>query len=253
MKRTGCKTRQLQIGRMEKNMSKRTLMIAVMVFLLSGGSALAQMGGGHMGMGGGPYGAPGTGLGTAHMGSGAGYGYGMASGTGMPGPGAGHGYLVTLRPIASAAAAEAAFQTFIATASGALQISELWEYGAVYKAEIAYANGAKAFDLIADKFTGVVTQEMGMSMMANGSYGNGLSGYPTGRQLALTAAQAQAAAQTFIDTNNLGYTLQPAETYPGYYKFHTTLGAGFGMDIMVNGYNGGVWMHTLLGLPLGNF
>lgn len=254
MKQADCKSQGIPREGREKNMKRRTLVIAVMVFVLSAGSALAQMGGGRMNMGGGLAGAPGAGPGTGHMGGGA--GSGMAGGTGMMGNGAGYGYLGTLHPIATAAAAEAAFQTFIATANGALEISELWEYGTVYKAELSYANGAKAFDLIADKFTGVVTQEMGMSMMANAGNGHGLYGYPAGRTPAITAAQAQAAAQAFIDTNALGYALQPAETYPGYYKFHTSVGANpsfWGMDIMVNGSNGQIWMSTILGLPVERF
>ena len=121
----------------------------------------------------------------------------------------------------------------------------------MYKAELVDTNGAKAFDLIVDKFTGAVSPEMGMSMMLNASYGRSL--YRTasfGVNLTLTPQQATDIAQTFVDKNALGYTLDAPEIYPGYYKFHTTAGTGFGMDIMVNGYNGGIWMNTILGLPL---
>ena len=74
-----------------------------------------------------------------------------------------------------------------------------------------------------------------------------------GTSLTLTPQQATDAAQTFVDKNALGYTLDAPETYPGYYRFHTTAGAGFGMDIMVNGYNGRIWMNTILGLPLNRY
>ena len=53
-----------------------------------------------------------------------------------------------------------------------------------------------AFDLIADKFTGAVMPEMGMSMMLNASYGKGLYKTPYfGKTLTLTPEQASAIAQ----------------------------------------------------------
>ncbi len=244
-------------------MKIRTVMIAVMVFLLATGSALAQMGGGgHMG------GGYGLGSGWGYMGSGPdpgpnpipGYGYGSGYGYGMGGVGGmisgmmgntmAYGYLDIFNPITTPEEARATIQGFIDLAYSDLSISELWEYGSVYKAELSDTNGAKAFDLLVDKFTGAVSPEMGMSMMLNASYGGSL--YRTtsfGTSLILTPQQATDVAQSFVDRNALGYTLDTPETYPGYYKFHTTAGAGFGMDIMVNGYNGSIWMNTILGLP----
>jgi hypothetical protein len=94
--------------------------------------------------------------------------------------------------------------------------------------------------------------EMGMSMMLNASYGKGMYKTPAfGKNLTVTPDQATANAKTFMKNNSLGYTLGTPEIYPGYYKFHTTDGSAPGMDIMVNGYNGEVWMNTLFGLPHG--
>lgn len=233
-------------------MKTRTLVIGILFAVFFTGSAIAQMGRGFIGTGGGVAGTPGTGPGAGYTGSGTGYGYGVAGGA-MMGNSSTAGYLGTLHPITTAAAAETAFQAFIGAASSSFQITEIWEYATVYKAELSYTTGAKAFDLIADKFTGTVTQEMGMSMMLNAGYGSGLSAPPAGSTLTVTPAQAQAAAQTFINNNRLGYTLQAVETYPGYYRFHTvsaSIPASFGMDIMVNGYNGQIWMHTILGPPI---
>jgi hypothetical protein len=55
------------------------------------------------------------------------------------------------------------------------------------------------------------------------------------------------------NVNVINYTLAAPETYPGYYKFHTTnLATGKpGVDIMVNGYNEGIWMNSQLGAPIG--
>ncbi len=175
--------------------------------------------------------------------------------SGMMGNTIAYGYVDILNPVTTAEDARAEIQGFIDQANSGLKISELWEYGTVYKAELMDTKGAMAFDLIMDKFTGTVSPEMGMSMMLNASYGKAM--YKTssfGRNLSLTPQQATDIAQKFLDNNKIalaGYTLATQEIYPGYYKFHTTTPTGFGMDIMVNGYNGEVWMNTYLGLPLG--
>jgi len=243
-------------------------MIAVMVVLLATGSAFAQMmgGGGYMGGG---YGA-GSGLG--YMGPGSspgtnpapGYGYGSGYSSGMGGVGGmisgmmgntmAYGYLDNLTPVTTPEEARAVIQGFIDLANSDLSISELWEYGSVYKAELVDTNGAKAFDLVVDKFTGTVSPEMGMSMMLNASYGRSLYRPASfGVTLTLTPQQATDIAQAFVVKNALGYALDAPETYPGYYKFHSTTGTGFGMDIMVNGYNGRIWLNTILGLPLSRY
>src|SRR5512140_370799 len=159
-------------------MKTRTLMIAVMVLLLATGSAFAQMmgGSGHMG------GGNGSGAGLGHMGSGDGYGSGYGSGmggvggmiSGMMGNTMAYGYLDNLTPVTTPEEARTTIQGFIDLANSDLNISELWEYGSVYKAELSDTNGAKAFDLIVDKLTGAVSPEMGMAMMLNASYGRGL-------------------------------------------------------------------------------
>ena len=242
----------------ERQMKARMLIITVVIFLLATDSGLAQMGGWSQ-MGG--WNQPGVGTGWGSTGTvsnpatGYGYGYGM-SGVGgmipgMMGNTITYGYLTTLSPIETPQEARTTVQGFIDLAYSNLTISELWEYGTVYKAELSDTSGAKAFDLIVDKFTGTVSPEMGMSMMLNASYGNSL--YRTssfGTNLILTSQQAADLAQTFVNKNALGYTLEAPEVYPGYYKFHTRTNAGYGLDIMVNGYNGAIWMHTILGLPL---
>jgi len=222
-----------------------TIAVVISVFVIT--TAFAQMGGG-MGGGGG------------HMGGyhGGGMGYGMHGSGGMVsrmwGNTISHGYRKILDPITSPADARTVIEAFIDASNSNLQISELWEYGTVYKAELSDANGNKAFDLLADKFTGAVSPEMGLSMMRNASYGKGLYRDSTFRKnLTLTPEQAQTEAQAFIENNGLEYTIGAPEIYPGYYKFHTADASGYGMDIMVNGYNGRIWMHTILGVPLARY
>jgi hypothetical protein len=247
-------------------MKTRTLMMAVLVLMFAVGSAFAQMGGGGMGsgnMGGpgpmpmpGPGPGPGPGMGNG-KGNGMGYGMNGAGGmvSGMMGNTMDFEYLDVLDPITTPAEAITAIKAFITASNSSLQISELWEYGTVYKAELMDAKGAKAFDIIADKFTGAVTPEMGMSMMLNASYGKGMYKTTTfAKNLTVTVTQATQDAQNFLDKNPIAlpYTLETPETYPGYYKFHTSDKHGNpGLDIMVNGYNGEIWMNTYLGLPLG--
>ena len=229
-------------------MKIRTLVIAVTVLMLATGSALAQMGGGG-GMGGG-------GMGGGDMGGGIGYGKHGSGGMvpRMMENTISYGYLDVLNSVTSPVEAREVIQAFIDSSNSALQISELWEYETVYKAELSDTTGAKAFDLIADKSTGVVSPEMGMSMMRNASYGKGLYKTQTFKKnLTITPDQAQTDAQAFIDKNGLGYTIGVPEIYPGYYKFHTADGSGYGMDIMINGYNGRIWMETILGVPLGKY
>jgi hypothetical protein len=233
--------------RLMKGKSLKGLMIVLVMVFFAASNVSAMMGGGGD-----------TGSGGSHMGSGTGHGMGYGTGgvggmiTGMMRNTISHGYLDILDPLTTPNEARAVIQAFIDSVNSDLQISELWEYGSVYKAELSDINGAKAFDLIADKFTGAVSPEMGLSMMFNASYGKGLYKLPFFRRnLNLSPEQATNIAQTFVNNNSLGYTLGTPEIYPGYYKFHTTMADSnnFGMDIMVNGYNGGVWMNTLLGLP----
>lgn len=233
----------------EKKMKR--LMLSFLAVLLAAGAAFAQMGGGHMGNG-----HMGGGMSSGQMSGGSGYGMHGAGGmSSMMGNTMSHGYLDVLDPLSTSNDARTAIQAFIDSANSNLQISELWEYGMVYKVELSDANGEMAFDLSADKFTGAVTPEMGLSMMMNASYGRALYRMPSfGKKLKITTDQARGYAQSFVDKTNLGYTLGTAETYPGYYKFHTTDSAGkFGMDIMVNGYDGKIWMNTILGVPIGRY
>jgi hypothetical protein len=238
-------------------MKSRSLVIAVIALMLFTGSALAQMtGGDHMGDGSGHMG-PGSGHNSGHdwdhMGYGKGHGMGGVGGMGsmMYQNTVSHGYLDRLNPIVDAAEALAVIQSFINASNSSLQISELWEYATVYKAELSDTNATKAFDLMADKVTGAVMPEMGFSMMFNASYGKRLYRTPSFRKyLSISPEEAAVIAQRFVDNNSLGYTLEAPEIYPGYYKFHTTNAGSPGMDIMVNGYHGGVWMNTFLGVPL---
>ncbi|MGB7932359.1 MAG: hypothetical protein WCH04_09050 [Gammaproteobacteria bacterium] len=237
----------------------KKLIFAVFVGLLTVSTSFAQMGGGMGGdqqSGGGCWGTggvPGGGHKGGNMRCGKGYGLNGAGVmvSGMMGNLISRGHLITLNSIVTVDQANTAFQAFITSASSTLSVGEIWEYDTAYKAELVDTNGARAFDLLADKFTGVVTPAMGFSMMMNASYGKGLyKKNKFGKNFSVTPEQATTIVQEFVTNNNLGYTLGTPVTYPGYYKFHTQNGPILGMDIIVNGYDGGIWMNSLLGAPL---
>lgn len=206
----------------------------------------------------GPGMGPGTGPGMMGHNHPGGMGSGMANAGGMSHGlmlrSISHALLDVLAPVTTAQGAVAAAQSFIDSANSSLLISEIWEYQSVYKAELSDSTGQRAFDLIVEKLTGAVTPEMGLSMMMNASWGKMLHKTPAFKQkLTVSVDEATAAAQTFINNNIavINYTLAAPETYPGYYKFHTTDTLGNpGMDIMINGFTSGIWMNTLIGAPL---
>ena len=228
-------------------MKIKSMWIVAVAILLTAGSAMAQMGGGMPPGGGTMMGGGGAGSGMGGAGTMMSRMYGMTLS---------RGYLNVLNPITTSAEAVKVINAFIVAAGSKLKLSELWEYETVYKAELADTSGQKAFDLLADKLTGSVVPEMGSSMMLNASWGSALQKTPVfGQKILITPAKATILAQAFVDRNSvvISYaSLSTPETYPGYYKFHTTdLSSGKpGIDIMVNGYNGRIWMSTQLGAPI---
>jgi hypothetical protein len=232
-------------------MKNRFAILTLLVSLFVSGSAFAMMdqNGGGMGTGG---------MGSGGMGNGGGMGSGMGSAGGMK---SGmfamtmhNASLDVLTPIATPQEAITAIQGFIDSAKSGLQISAVWEYQTVFKAELSDATGQRAFDVIAEKLTGAVLPEMGVAMMMNASYGKQLQKTPKFKKhLVLAPDEAVSIAQAFVSKNAsiINYNLASPETYPGYYKFHTTDTSGkAGIDILINGYNGNIWMNTQLGAPI---
>jgi hypothetical protein len=95
---------------------------------------------------------------------------------------------------------------------------------------------------------GVVMPEPGPNMMWNTKYGvmGGMMGiYRQNRpgNMTVTAEQAKALAQQYLDGNFPGETAGDADTYYGYYNIDVLKGGSpFGM-LSVNGYSGQVWYH----------
>jgi len=250
-------------------MTSKVTVIAALIVTSITATSCAMMNGGQPGTGMGGWNAGGT-TGIPMVGGHTGAGW-VGTGPQSPGPGAGmmgagrfksgmHGqimknaFLDVLAPFTTPQDAITAIETYIAAANSTLQVSDVWEYQTVYKAELSDVNGQKAFDVAADKLTGSVLPEMGFSMMMNASWGKQLQITPKfGKRTLVTPEAAAAAVGIFLAKNVdvIDYTITAQEAYPGFYKFHTVDGAGNpGMDIMVNGYNGGIWMNTQLGAPI---
>ncbi|MBI4594915.1 MAG: hypothetical protein HY730_00880, partial [Candidatus Tectomicrobia bacterium] len=170
------------------------------------GTSTSGMAGGNAG--GMMSGSTSQGTNSGHMKNGGGMGSGMAGAggmvSGMMKNTMAHGYLDNLNPLTIPEEALAAIEAFIVASNSDLQISELWEYETVYKAELSDTNSARALDLLADKATGAVMPDMGLSMMMNASYGKSLYKMAIlGRkQLPVTQEQATIIAQGFVDKNN---------------------------------------------------
>ncbi|MCW4046939.1 MAG: hypothetical protein NWE99_05180 [Candidatus Bathyarchaeota archaeon] len=112
------------------------------------------------------------------------------------------------------------------------------------------STGNGAFEMLIDKYTGHVYPEPGPNMIWNTKYGmmsGGMMGWLRGTPttaMSVTAEQAKANAQQFLNTYYAGTTVGDIDTFYGYYHVDVLLnGNTYGM-LSVNGYTGQVWYHT---------
>jgi hypothetical protein len=166
----------------------------------------------------------------------------------------------TLSPISINAALTDA-QNYVSNLNNPdLTIKQIEEYSNNFYVQVTEkSTGNGASELIVDKYTGGVYQEMGPNMMWNTKYqtatggmmsGGMMSGYsydttitPT-TTLPVNVTQANANAQQYLTTNYPGTTTGDVTTFYGYYTIEAlNNGNTYGM-ISVNGYTGQVWYHT---------
>ncbi len=131
-----------------------------------------------------------------------------------------------------------------------LTVTEVEEYALNFYVQVREkSTGKGAFELLIDKYSGRITPEMGPDMMWNTAYGvrNGLCGWFLGTPTVaptVTAEQAQANAQKYLNTYYPGTTTGEITVFNGYYHFDVlNSGAKYGM-LSVNAYTGQVWFHT---------
>jgi len=189
-----------------------------------------------------PYG-PGNGRGFGMMGGGMGPGMmGGSWGNYIPNPDA--------KPISIDQAASAV-ETYLNGYGAKLELTEIMNFAWNYYAEVEENDtGIHAMELLIDKYSGQVYPEQGPNMMWNTKYshmsgmmGNYWRGTPN-TDMPVSAEQARANAQQYLDANLPGVTVEEADTFYGYYTLHTLKNGSIEGMLSVNGYTGAVWYHS---------
>jgi hypothetical protein len=108
--------------------------------------------------------------------------------------------------------------------------------------------GIGAMELLVNKWNGAVTPEMGPNMMWNAKYGmhrRGMMGAWRSGENTLSTAEALDIAQTWLDKNRPGVTVEEdVDPFYGYYTIHTHTDDAIEGMLSVNGSTGQVWYHT---------
>jgi len=195
---------------------------------------------------------PGGMMGGYGAGSGSGFGYGPGTGRGMM---SGWAQANQNQPAISLDQAQKNVQAYIAqTGNSDLTLDEIMEFQNNFYAIVKEkSTGIGAFEVLIDKWTGVVTREPGPDMMWNTKYGMMSQNSPMGRYLGYTnptgpmtvsADQAKQIAQQWLDQNQPGSTTEAPDQFSGYYTVHTLKNGTVTGMLSVNGYTGRVWYHT---------
>lgn len=184
------------------------------------------------------------GYGPGMMGS---YGYGRMGG--MMG---GYGNRYQTYPNASTPltidqAAEAARQYLSVYRNPDLALTEVMEFSNHFYAEVKETStGIHAFEVLIDRYTGIVSPEPGPNVMWNTKYGHMGGGWSqAGSATAVTPEQARANAQQWLNVYLPGTTAaEESDLFYGYYTVHVMKGGQVYNMLSVNGYSGAIWYHT---------
>lgn len=121
-----------------------------------------------------------------------------------------------------------------AAAPSGLTPGEVMQFTNNFYVELKDASGAATTEVLVDPATGAVSTEYGPAMMWN-----------TGsRTAAMSAEEAVAIANRWLQANAAGQTAGKAEAYPGYYTIDTASGGTTAGMLSVNATTGAVWYHT---------
>jgi len=131
-----------------------------------------------------------------------------------------------------------------------LTVNEVEEFTENFYVQVGEkSTGYGAFELLMNKYTGVVRPEMGPNMMWNTKYAftTGYCNWYRGSATAtptVNVEQAKTNAQQYLNSYLQGTTVGDATTFYGYYTFEVlSNGTTYGM-LSVNGLTGQVWYHT---------
>jgi len=131
-----------------------------------------------------------------------------------------------------------------------LTVKEIEEYANSFYVPVSQvSNGNGAFELLVNKYTGIVTPEPGPNMMWNTQYTFGvgfckwLHGTATAAPI-VTVEQTKTNAQQYLTTYLPGITVGDVTAFSGHYTIEVlNNGAPYGM-LSVNSFTGQVWYHT---------
>ena len=137
-----------------------------------------------------------------------------------------------------------------------LVVSEVMQFDNHFYTEVVETDsGRGAFEFLIDPASGTVILEPGPNMMWNLKYGMHAGwGQPRTRwttpagadeaEMAISATEARAAAQAYLDANYPGLTAdEEAEAFYGYYTLHILENGQIVGMLSVNGATGDVWLH----------
>jgi hypothetical protein len=213
---------------------KRFTLLALLVFALAGALTVGTWAATRAATGPGP-GMMGGGM----MGAG-GYGAGMMGGADGAGMMGGYGLAGNGHRVRSLDAARARAQAFADTLG--LRTGEVIQFSNGFYAELLTSDGTGATEVLIDPGNGSVSVEYGPAMMWNTNYGMhaiGVAGPVT-----VSAADASALAQRWLDSQQPGRTAGEPEQFPGYYTMETLRNGKIVGMMSVNAYTRTVWYHT---------
>ena len=113
------------------------------------------------------------------------------------------------------------------------------------------STGVGAFEMLIDRYSGIIFPEYGPNMMWNRKYGHmghgswmmRAWGQPSAN-MPVTLEQAVGYAQRYLDNYISGAFMEKPDVFYGYYTIHVSKdGKIYGM-LSVNGYTGQVWYHN---------
>jgi len=122
-----------------------------------------------------------------------------------------------------------------------LHVGEIMQFTQNFYAELQTADGHPATEALVNPADGAVQIEYGPAMMWNTAYG---MRYGSQGQTAISAAQAQSLAQSWLNTYDSSTTVGDTQSYPGYYTLHILRNGQITGMLSVNASTGAVWNHT---------
>ena len=177
-------------------------------------------------------------------------GWGGCWGRGGWGNGAGYPTTGTTAPLTITQAAEIAKGYVASLNNPDLTLKEIEEYSNNFYVPVSQiSTGNGAFELLINKYTGIVTPEPGPNMMWNTKYNfdNGFCNWLRGTITATPTVivdQAKTNAQQYLTSYLPGTTVGDVTAFSGHYTIEVlSNGTPYGM-LSVNSFTGQVWYHS---------